>query len=103
MSKNIKLIRNLRTRVNKYGNPGIFLEPTVLEAGNFKVGESISYTFTNQALIIKKDEDTPYKVAKRKRPSWPAHRPLIDYSNADLAVFSPRKKKSIFWYPILLL
>lgn len=93
MSKNIKLIRNLRTSANKYGNPRIFLEPTVLEAGNFKVGESISYTYTNQALIIKKDEDTSYKVAKRKRPSWPAHRPLIDYSNADLAVLFTHKEK----------
>ncbi|MFT9494376.1 MULTISPECIES: DNA cytosine methyltransferase [Bacillota] len=96
MDKNIKLIRNLRTSINKYGNPRIFLEPVVLEAAHFEVGESISYTLTKTELIIRKAEDTNYKVAKRKRPSWPKHRPLIDYSNSDLSVvFQAREKIDI--------
>lgn len=96
MKSNVKMIRNLRTSINKYGNPRIFIEPAVLETGNFEVGESISYTYINQALVIKKAEDSEYKVAKRKRPSWDKHRPLIDYSNSELAMlFRVREKIDI--------
>ncbi|MEI2357863.1 DNA cytosine methyltransferase [Mesobacillus zeae] len=94
--ENVRMIRNLRTSKNKYGNPRLFLEPVVLEAGNFEVGESISYTFVKQALIIKKADESEYKVAKRKRPSWDKYRPLIDYSNGDLAMlFGTREKIDI--------
>lgn len=96
MDNTVKLVRNLRTGINKNGNPRIWLEPVVLEAGNFEVGESISYTFTKQALIIKKADESEYKVSKRKRPSWEKHRPLIDYANGDLAaLFSYREKIDI--------
>lgn len=89
---NVKLIRNLRTS-ERNGNPRIFLESAVLEVGGFEVGESISYTRTQQALIIKKAEESEHKVAKRKRPSWEHYRPLIDYSNGDLAMLFRAKEK----------
>ncbi|WP_158587603.1 hypothetical protein [Neobacillus notoginsengisoli] len=90
--ENVKLIRNLRTS-ERNGNPRIFLEPAVLEVGGFIVGEPISYTRTQQALVIKKADDSDYKVAKRKRPSWNKYRPLIDYSNGDLAMLFRAKEK----------
>lgn len=89
---NVKLIRNLKT-CERNGNPQIFLEPAVLEVGGFVVGESISYTRTQSALVIKKAEDSKYKVSKRKRPSWEHYRPLIDYSNGDLALLFRAKEK----------
>jgi len=93
MDGNVKMVRNVRTSINKNGNPRIWLEPVVLEAGNFEVGESISYTVTKQALIIQKAEDTEYKVSKRKRPSWDKHRPLIDYTNESLGLLFSYKEK----------
>lgn len=93
MEKNVKMIRNLRTSSNKYGNPRIFLEPAVLEVGNFEVGESNAYTYLKDALVIKKEEESDYKVSKRKRPSWEKHRPLIDYSNGDLVMLFSLKEK----------
>ncbi|KZE67979.1 hypothetical protein AWM68_17560 [Fictibacillus phosphorivorans] len=92
MDSKVKMIRNLRTS-ERNGNPRIFLESTVLEAGNFAVGEHISYTITNNALVIQKTEDPSYKVAKRKRPSWKEHRPLIDYCNGDLGILFRAKEK----------
>lgn len=93
MDRSVKMIRNVRICTNKYGNPRVFIEPGVVEAGNFVVGESISYTYVKQALVIKKAEDTQYKVSKRKRPSWNKERPLIDYSNGDLALLFRAKEK----------
>lgn len=93
MDTSVKMIRNVRTSTNKYGNPRVFIESAVLEVGNFEVGESISYTYVKQALVIKKAEDTQYKVSKRKRPSWNKERPLIDYSNGDLALLFRAKEK----------
>ncbi|MGS2778358.1 DNA cytosine methyltransferase [Robertmurraya sp. GLU-23] len=57
------------------------------------MGESISYTYVKLALVIKKAEDTFYRVSKRKRPSWNKERPLIDYSNGDLALLFRTKEK----------
>lgn len=90
--ENVKLIRNLRTS-ERNGNPRIFLEPVVLEVAGFQVGESISYVRTETALIIQKAEESSYIVAKRKRPSWKHHRPLIDHSNGDLALLFRAKEK----------
>lgn len=95
MESSYKLIRNMRTS-EKNGNPRIFLESTVLEAGNFEVGESISYTYLKNALVIQKSDFMGYKVAKRKRPSWNKYRPLIDYTNSDLAIlFNAREQIDI--------
>lgn len=94
-TESVKLIRNLRTS-EKNGKPRIFLEPPVLEIGEFAPGDCISYTFVNDALIISKAKESNKIVSKRKRPSWKEHRPLIDYCNDDLkTVIRAREKIDI--------
>jgi hypothetical protein len=92
LTNNVKLIRNIRTS-ERNGNPRIFIESAVLEVGNFEVGEFISYTKTKDALVIQKSHNSTHKVAKRKRPSWDNYRPLIDYTNGDLALLFRVKEK----------
>lgn len=91
----VKLIRNIRTSEKK-GNTWIFLESTVLEAGNFEIGDGVSLTIERDALIFRKTEDKTHVVSKRKRPGWKKARPLMDKTNKEISsVIKAREKIDI--------
>jgi site-specific DNA-cytosine methylase len=91
----VKLIRNIRTS-EKAGNTWIFLEPTVLEAAGFEVGDGVRLTIEKDALIFTKTDDKTHIISKRKRPGWKRARPLMDKTNREIsAVIRAREKIDI--------
>lgn len=91
----VKLIRNIRTS-EKAGNTWIFLEPTVLEAGNFNVGDGVHMTIERDALIFTKTDDKTHIISKRKRAGWKRERPLMDKCNREIsAVIKAREQIDI--------
>ncbi|CEH28283.1 DNA cytosine methyltransferase [Aneurinibacillus migulanus] len=79
----IKLVRNIRTS-QKEGNTRLFIEPPALEAAGLQVGESIQYTFLEEAIVITRSEDASNIVSRRKRAHWKSPRPLIDRANKEI-------------------
>lgn len=91
----VKLIRNIRTS-EKAGNTWIFLEPTVLEAAGFEIGDGVSLTIERDALIFRKSNDKTHIISKRKRAGWKKARPLMDKTNKEIsAVIRAREKIDI--------
>ncbi|EJW13826.1 DNA cytosine methyltransferase [Paenibacillus alvei] len=87
----ICLIRNIRTGYHK-GNTRLFLEPTVLEAAGFQVGEGVRHIIQERTFIITRAEDTKKIISKRKRPSWAHERPLYDACSKEITlVFRERE------------
>jgi len=80
----VKLIRNIRTS-EKNGNTWIFLEPTVLEAAGFEVGDGVRLTIVKDALVFMKTDDKTHIISKRKRPGWMRERPLMDKTNREIS------------------
>jgi len=94
-SPKITLIRNIRTG-EKNGNTWIFLEPVVLEAAGFEIGDGVRVVIEQDALIFRKTEDKTHIVSKRKRPGWKKPRPLMDRTNKEIsAVIRAREKVDI--------
>ena len=83
-NQKVRLIRNIRTS-NKNGNTWIFLEPTVLEAGGFEIGEGVRLVIEFDALIFTKSEDKTHVISKRKRAGWKKARPLMDRTNKEIS------------------
>lgn len=91
----VKLIRNIRTS-EKNGNTWIFLEPTVLEAAGFEVGDGVRLTIVKDALIFTKTDDKTHIISRRKRPGWKRARPLLDKTNREISkVIRAREKIDI--------
>ncbi|WP_182101620.1 DNA cytosine methyltransferase [Niallia taxi] len=79
--KKVKLIRNIQTS-EKNGNTWLFIESLPLEIAGFEPGEHVELTYVKDALILVRDDDSKYKISKRKRNG--KERPLFDRCNKSL-------------------
>ncbi|RCW41608.1 DNA cytosine methyltransferase [Paenibacillus prosopidis] len=89
--KDVKLIRHIMTGFHRE-NTRIWLEPTVLEAAGFDVGEGVRQTIKDGAIILTRCEQKTRIISKRKRPSWAHERPLYESCSKEVTlVFRERE------------
>ncbi|MEK4983562.1 DNA cytosine methyltransferase [Bacillus sp. FSL K6-6540] len=81
----VKLIRNIMTGSHR-GNTRIWIEPTVLEAAGFTVGDGVQEIYQEKMIIIKRSNNKAKIISKRKRPSWKSERPLFEACNRNVTL-----------------